>query len=105
MIFEGNGDLWFTVQRGNFVGKLWTYTGSVELIAVPTARARPYDIVVDGGGGTVRHMYYHPPSHEILFGTDTNTTSAEHASRSVSRYHHRVNARVSTTDTSSHDVS
>lgn len=28
--------------------------------------------VIPSGGGSVRHMYYHPPSNEIWFGTDTN---------------------------------
>lgn len=28
---------------------------------------------IDSGGGTVRHMYYHPPTREIWFGADTNT--------------------------------
>ena len=47
LVFDHNGDIWFTVQGGNFVGKLGTRTGAVELIAVPTERARPYGIVVD----------------------------------------------------------
>ena len=47
LVFDHNGDIWFTVQGGNFVGKLGTRTGSVELMAVPTEDARPYGIVVD----------------------------------------------------------
>ena len=27
---------------------------------------------IASGGGTVRHMYYHPPTGDIWFGTDTN---------------------------------
>ncbi len=27
---------------------------------------------IGSGGRTVRHMYYHPPTREIWFGTDTN---------------------------------
>lgn len=27
---------------------------------------------IPSGGGVVRHMYYHPPTREIWFGTDTN---------------------------------
>ena len=27
---------------------------------------------IESGGRTVRHMYYHPPTREIWFGTDTN---------------------------------
>lgn len=28
---------------------------------------------IGSGGGTVRHMYFHPPGNEIWFGTDANT--------------------------------
>ena len=28
---------------------------------------------IASGGGSVRHMYYHPPDREIWFGTDSNT--------------------------------
>jgi len=27
---------------------------------------------IPSGGGTIRHMYFHPPKREIWFGTDTN---------------------------------
>ena len=27
---------------------------------------------IPSGGGTIRHMYFHPPTQEIWFGTDTN---------------------------------
>ena len=27
---------------------------------------------IPSGGGSIRHMYYHPPTKEIWFGTDTN---------------------------------
>ncbi len=47
LIFDQNGDIWFTVQNGNFVGKLYTTTGEIQLIRVPTSRARPYGIVLD----------------------------------------------------------
>ena len=29
--------------------------------------------ILPSGGGTVRHMYYHPPTGDIWFGTDANT--------------------------------
>ncbi len=31
------------------------------------------ETVIPSGGGTIRHMYYHPPTREIWFGADTNT--------------------------------
>lgn len=47
LVFDSQGDLWFTVQDGNFVGKLTTATGTIQLVRVPTSGARPYGIVVD----------------------------------------------------------
>jgi virginiamycin B lyase len=42
--------IWFSVQGGNFVGRLTVATRKVELIKVPTANARPYGIVVAPDG-------------------------------------------------------
>lgn len=36
--------IWFTVQWGNFVGRLTVADSTVELIPVPTEKARPYGI-------------------------------------------------------------
>jgi virginiamycin B lyase len=47
LAFDREGDIWFTVQLGNFVGRLATATGTINLIRVPTTSARPYGIVVD----------------------------------------------------------
>lgn len=41
---EGERHIWFTVQGGNFAGRVTLADRSVELIPVPTARARPYGI-------------------------------------------------------------
>lgn len=46
-IFDKKGNLWFTAQGGNVIGRLTVATGKVDLIKVPTARARPYGILVD----------------------------------------------------------
>lgn len=47
MVFDKNGDIWFTSQGANSVGKLDPETGEPVIIPVPTARARPYGIVMD----------------------------------------------------------
>ncbi|MCZ6796207.1 MAG: hypothetical protein O7J95_21560 [Planctomycetota bacterium] len=47
LVFDRRGDIWFTVQNGNFVGKLATETGEVILLPVPTPSSRPYGIVMD----------------------------------------------------------
>lgn len=41
---EGEAHIWFTVQNGNFVGRLTVADLSVDLIPVPTPDARPYGI-------------------------------------------------------------
>jgi virginiamycin B lyase len=46
LVFDSRGDIWFTVQHGNFVGRLSTASSAVEVMAVPTTRARPYGIKV-----------------------------------------------------------
>ncbi len=50
LTFDGAGNIWFTVQQGNFVGRLSMEDEAVQLIAVPTPRARPYGIVVNSNG-------------------------------------------------------
>lgn len=42
--------IWFTVQGGNFVGRLTKAGGRVELVKIPTAGARPYGITLDSQG-------------------------------------------------------
>jgi len=51
LIFDaGEEHIFFTVQGGNFVGRLALDSREVDLVAVPTDRARPYgiDIAPDG---------------------------------------------------------
>ncbi|HUP00488.1 MAG TPA: lyase [Gemmatimonadota bacterium] len=50
LTFDPAGDIWFSVQGGNFVGHLDVETEAVRLAAVPTADSRPYGIVVDDEG-------------------------------------------------------
>ena len=42
--------IWFTVQRGNFVGRLTLADRIVDLIAMQTRRARPYGIKIAADG-------------------------------------------------------
>ena len=51
LVFDHAGEhIWFTVQGGNFVGRLTPADRSVRLIPVPTGGARPYGIVVAPDG-------------------------------------------------------
>lgn len=50
MVFNDAGDIWFTVQGGNFVGRLDRPSRDVRLVEVPTAHARPYGIKVSDSG-------------------------------------------------------
>ncbi len=51
----GEREIWFSVQWGNFVGRLRLADRKVDLVAVPTDNARPYGIKVaaDGTAWTV----------------------------------------------------
>ncbi len=42
--------IWFTVQWGNFVGRLRLAGRKIDLIKVPTPRARPYGIIIAPDG-------------------------------------------------------
>ncbi len=51
LVFDDDeSHIWFTVQGGNFVGRLAVDTEQVDLIEVPTPRARPYGIKLDSNG-------------------------------------------------------
>ena len=50
LVFDKAGDIWFTVQGGNYIGKLSVLDRRVDLVEVPTRRARPYGIVVSPDG-------------------------------------------------------
>src|SRR5207249_814698 len=47
VVFDSRGDIWFSAQSGNVVGKLTVASGDIRLARVPTPNARPYGIVVD----------------------------------------------------------
>jgi virginiamycin B lyase len=47
LVFDHDGNIWFTAQQSNYVGRLTVATGKIQLIAVPTERARPYGIKID----------------------------------------------------------
>lgn len=48
IVFTEAGDAWFTAQMSNYVGRLSpSRGGEIGLVEVPTARARPYGIVLD----------------------------------------------------------
>lgn len=65
LIWDRDGNIWFTAQQANHVGKLTVSTGTVQLIEVPTERARPYGIVMDPSG---RQPWI------VLFGTNKLAT-------------------------------
>ena len=50
LVFDKNGDIWFTAQGGNAVGHLTVASGTIRLIKVPTENARPYGIKMDSKG-------------------------------------------------------
>jgi virginiamycin B lyase len=51
LVFDKSGrHIWFTAQWSNIVGRLTVAARKVDLIRVPTARARPYGIIVAPNG-------------------------------------------------------
>ena len=50
LVFDQKGDIWFTAQGGNAIGRLTVSSGKVDLVKVPTERARPYGIKIDSKG-------------------------------------------------------
>lgn len=47
LVFNSDGDIWFTLQNSNLVGKLDVDTEDVRLVSMSTSRARPYGIKLD----------------------------------------------------------
>jgi virginiamycin B lyase len=50
LVFNNQGQIWFTVQWGNYIGRLDKTSGKVQLVGVPTLKARPYGIKLDSSG-------------------------------------------------------
>src|SRR3712207_1925654 len=50
LVFDQAGNIWFTAQQSNYVGRLDVRTGKVDVVKLATPRARPYGIVVDRSG-------------------------------------------------------
>ena len=52
-MFDGNGNIFFTVQGADMVGRLNMATGETKSVPVPTPKANPYGMVV-----TTKHVPY-----------------------------------------------
>jgi virginiamycin B lyase len=50
LAFDRSGILWFTLQQSNMIGHLDPSTGEIKLVTAPTARSRPYGIMVNSQG-------------------------------------------------------
>ena len=48
--FDQSGNLWFTVQQANMVGRLDPKTGEIKLVTSPTAKSRPYGLMINSKG-------------------------------------------------------
>jgi len=73
LAFGTGGNLWFTVQHGNFAGRLLAGVERIRLARLPTPGARPYDIVVDARGrawvsefGTNRIAVVDPATMQVV---------------------------------------
>ena len=50
LAIDPSGNVWFTAQQSNVVGRVDPKTGEVRIVPVPTARARPYGILINSKG-------------------------------------------------------
>ena len=73
LVFDDAGDIWFTVQGGNFIGKLDTGTHEVRLLKSKTRGSQPYGIKIARDGmvwtvllGTNKLARVNPHTMEIL---------------------------------------
>ncbi|SKA23952.1 virginiamycin B lyase family protein [Novilysobacter spongiicola] len=49
--FDGSGGIWFTMQRGNAIGRVDMDSGEMRVVPVPTSGALPYGILSTESGG------------------------------------------------------
>jgi virginiamycin B lyase len=49
-IFDAKGRLWFSVQGGNFIGRIDPASGDVKLVKSLTPKSRPYGVKIDSKG-------------------------------------------------------
>lgn len=57
LVFGPGNSIWFTVQGGNYIGRFMPANGDVQLIKVPTPRARPYGIAIDSKGTVWANLF------------------------------------------------
>jgi len=38
LVFNSKGDIWFTAQQSNTIGKLFVKTGEIKVVEMPTSR-------------------------------------------------------------------
>jgi virginiamycin B lyase len=49
-VFDGKGNIWFTVQGGGFIGRLNMESGRIDLLKAGEGRTLPYGIAIDSKG-------------------------------------------------------
>jgi virginiamycin B lyase len=75
-MFDASGVLWFTVQNGNFVGRLYPRTGRIDLKPSPTPDSRPYGIAATPDGSVLYSESGAGPNRIVRFHPGTETFDA-----------------------------
>lgn len=50
LAFTGRGEIWFSAQWANVIGRLKQRTGEVEVVELPVEKSRPYGVKLDSRG-------------------------------------------------------
>jgi virginiamycin B lyase len=50
LLFDRSGNLWFTAQNANVIGRLDPRSGDIKLLTPPTPNSRPYGMAFDSAG-------------------------------------------------------
>lgn len=68
-VFNSKGDLWFSMLPGNRIGNWKRATDTIDFYDTPSARGRPYGLVIDHKD-KVWYVEYHD-SHVVRYDPDT----------------------------------
>lgn len=73
LTFDRNGDVWFTAEDGNFIGRVHVADNEVSLIPIATGNARPFGIAIS----STNEPWVAASGRNLLLRVDPATLSIE----------------------------